>query len=166
MDKSLIGKFFKYLGKNQNTPVIAVCLIAFFKGIFRPMFTLMDKKQDPETKKYAAFREGLTEVAALPIYAIMPFLAAGLAEKVASNMKKNVNMDNIKGTAKFLGVCLATLLIPAVCNVIQPPIMNAYKKHEDDKKAKIANISNINTVTQPLQTPFNSSHSYGMKVGW
>ena len=41
------------LGRN-NDPVIAVLGIAVFKGIFRPLFTMMDKEEKPERKKYAA----------------------------------------------------------------------------------------------------------------
>ena len=51
------------LGKH-NDALYAVLAIAMFKGIMRPTFTMMDKESDKETKKYAAFREGLTEVIA------------------------------------------------------------------------------------------------------
>lgn len=163
--KSNFGNFLKKLGENSNTPTIAVCLIAFFKGIFRPMFTLMDKKQNPESKKYAAFREGLTEVAALPIYATMPFIASWLAEKLAKKMASGANKENIKATSKFIGLCVATLLVPAACNIIQPPIMKAYKKHEDAKKAKMGVTNALPNVNQPLQTTFKGNYNHGMKVG-
>lgn len=69
------------LGKN-NKPTYVVMAIATAKGIFRPMFTMMDKKENPETKKYTAIREGLTEVIAIPSYLFCGELAAKLADKV------------------------------------------------------------------------------------
>lgn len=55
------------LGRN-NKPTYAVMAIATVKGICRPAFTMMDKTEKPETKKYTALREGLTELIAIPVY--------------------------------------------------------------------------------------------------
>ena len=55
------------LGRN-NKPTYAVIAIATVKGICRPAFTMMDKTEKPETKKYTALREGLTELIAIPVY--------------------------------------------------------------------------------------------------
>ena len=63
----LIKKTCKSLGEN-NKPTYVVMAIAAVKGICRPMFTMMDKTENPETKKYTALREGLTEVIAIPAY--------------------------------------------------------------------------------------------------
>lgn len=171
---------FNYLGGNENSATIVACAIAIFKGIFRPTFTMMDKKQDPDAKKYAAIREGLTELAALPIYAAVPFVI----DTIMNKYYKGGSKKNVKVTAKFLGICAATLIIPAVCNVIQPPVMKAYKKHEEAKKAKMgldvksvddssANIQhpvNIAKPVAPVNNAFqgtlqNSKVNYGMKVG-
>lgn len=69
------------LGKN-NKPTYVVMAIATAKGIFRPLFTMMDKKENHETKKYTAIREGLTEVIAIPSYLVCGEMAAKLADKV------------------------------------------------------------------------------------
>ncbi len=69
------------LGKN-NKPTYVVMAIATAKGIFRPLFTMMDKKENSETKKYTAIREGLTEVIAIPSYLLCGELAGKLADKV------------------------------------------------------------------------------------
>ena len=71
------------LGKN-NKPTYAVMAIAVVKGIARPLFTMTDKHADPETKKYTAIREGLTEVVAIPTY----FACGELASKVADKLKR------------------------------------------------------------------------------
>lgn len=164
---------FKFLGENENSATLIACSIAVFKGIFRPLFTMMDKKSDPESRKYAAIREGLTEVAALPLYATTPWLVGKLVDKY-SKQPDPLAQKRIKMTSKFLGICAATIIIPAVCNVIQPPIMNAYKRHQDAKKAKMEELSNqvqllniskpiapVTTINKPLAPKAN----YGMKVG-
>ena len=150
---------FKFLGKSTYGGVIVMCSIAVFKGIFRPIFTMMDKKSDPETKKYAAIREGLTELAALPLYATVPILLEKIVSKI---YKGRSNEETLKANAKFLGLGAATLIIPAVCNVIQPPIMKAYKNRQEIKKA---HANNINPINQPLQIAFNGRFNCGMKVG-
>lgn len=68
------------LGKN-NKPTYVVMAIATAKGIFRPLFTMMDKTENPETKKYTAIREGLTEVIAIPSYFFCGEMAAKLADR-------------------------------------------------------------------------------------
>ena len=88
-----LGSAFKTVcesvGKDNN-PAYAVVAIATAKGICRPMFTMMDKKEAPETKKYTALREGLTEVIAIPTY-----LACGyLAGKGADLIKETRSIKN------------------------------------------------------------------------
>lgn len=171
-----VANALRYLGESDNGATIVACSIAVFKGIFRPLFTMMDKNSDPETKKYAAFREGLTEVAALPIYASIPFLIGKAMDKFYKGAEEN--KKTVKTNAKFLGICVATLIIPAVCNVIQPPIMEAYKKHADAKKAKMGLDVTSNSDVQPpkninkptASAPSSLQNTYptanvGMRVG-
>ena len=76
----LIKKTCKSLGEN-NKPTYVVMAIAAVKGICRPMFTMMDKTENPETKKYTALREGLTEVIAIPAYWACGEIAGKFAKK-------------------------------------------------------------------------------------
>lgn len=169
--KDNLKNTFKYFGESKHGPTLIACSIAVFKGIFRPLFTLMDKKSDPETKKYAAAREFLTEVAALPLYAATPWLAGKLVEKFL-DAPNDLVKNRMKINAKFLGIAAATLIIPAVCNAIQPPIMAAYKKRQEAKKAEIAeNMPKAVTLNKPSFSgnplPIRSSNkiNYGMRVG-
>ena len=75
------------LGKN-NKPTYAVIAIASVKGICRPMFTMMDKTEKPETKKYTALREGLTEIIAIPVYWASGELAGSCSKFLTRNIKK------------------------------------------------------------------------------
>lgn len=152
----------RFLGENENGATMIACAIAVFKGIFRPVFTMMDKNTDPETKKYAAIREGLTEVAAFPIYAAIPAIIGATVHR----FYKGNNEKNVKVNAKFIGLCAATLVIPLVCNAIQPPIMEALKKSSNAKKAKVGNDNTLaQPQSQPLQATFKGRVNYGMRIG-
>ena len=130
------------LGKN-NKPTYAVIAIAVVKGIARPLFTMTDKHADPETKKYTAIREGLTEVVAIPTY----FACGELASKVADKLKfdhlptpkeQAFARQSAKQNFMFLGVCIAALaVIPALASVTIKPFM---KKIQENNKSKHAPI--------------------------
>lgn len=163
---------FKFFGESDHGATIIACSIAVFKGIFRPLFTMMDKKSDPETKKYAAIREGLTEVAALPLYAITPWIAGKLVDSFAPKDMDKFAKKRIKMNSKFFAICAATLVIPAVCNIIQPPVMAAYRKKQESKKAQMAENNNMTTLNKPsfsgnypLPVRNFSKVNYGMRVG-
>src|SRR5574344_431520 len=170
MPKLSMNGIYDFLGKNKNSATIISCLIAVFKGTFRPIFTMTDKYQDPKTKKFAAIREGITEVAALPLYAGVPTLAGWAVKK----FYKGKLTDRVETNAKFLGVAAATIIIPFVCNIIQPPIMKALKKHDEAKNAvnnpiqpqtEVGNNNTNNTVRPKLASFSAGKMNYGMKVG-
>lgn len=142
-------KTFEYIAKNLKA-THTVMAIATVKGICRPTFTMMDKTEKPETKKYTALREGITEAVAIPVYFICGELA-GFGAKVLRNVQDSVNIKKAKKLAektgdiidiekikqspemtkkiannlRFLGVCVAALLvIPSVCSVAIKPIVD------------------------------------------
>lgn len=173
----LIKRTCKALGEN-NKPTYVVMAIATVKGICRPMFTMMDKTEDPETKKYTALREGLTEVIAIPAY----WGCGELAGKLAHHLYAD------KGLAKraeknlmFMGVCTAALfVIPALCSVAIKPIMDkiglrAPEKESHKPDAPITPQPSVITATGK-KTPLDynnrmSLHAFatkpqtGMRVG-
>ena len=140
-------------GKNTS-PTAVVVGIAIAKGIFRPMFTMMDKQESYETKRYTAMREGLTEMIAIPVYwgsgCVTKFLAGKLAQPKFF-MKKNMlalykegkrtpevdkafksaeklakeNLPKITTSLSFVGVCASALFfIPCICSAVLKPIMD------------------------------------------
>lgn len=114
----------------DNNPAYAVVAIATAKGIFRPLFTMMDKKESPETKKYTALREGLTEVIAIPTY-----LACGaLAGKGAALIKDAEKAAKAKHNLRFIGVCTAALIvIPGLCSLVVKPFTDKiFRKNNKD----------------------------------
>ena len=182
--KNLFTRFILVMGLHQaleksltkfgenNTPAVVSMGIAAAKGVFRPIFTMSDKKQDYETKRYTALREGLTELIAIPVYYLSGIASKVVAEKLAKPkyfIKKDVfekakagdtseeilnaikhaeviakeNLPKIQTTAGFIGVCLSALLvIPLVCSITIKPIMKRLEKN----KTSVNNQDNI----QPL----------------
>ena len=167
----------KNLGENCK-PTYVVMAIATVKGICRPTFTMMDKHEDYETKKYTAIREGLTEVIAIPVYWGLGELSGKCAKFLPDELQKQG-----KKNAMFLGVCTAALLIiPGLCSATIKPIMDKFfpTKHdakENDKKLDVTSVSPetqsvcavcnsqlLNSQKPTLQT-FVSRPQLGMKVG-
>lgn len=141
------------LGKN-NKPTYAVMAIATVKGICRPAFTMMDKTEKPETKRYTAVREGLTELIAIPAYWACGEIAGKcaklfvkredfLSENIKNQIKKGIKGPQIDkalniaaeqaekngikaaNNLRFVGVCTAALfIIPALCSVAIKPLMS------------------------------------------
>ncbi len=135
----------------DNNPAYAVVAIAVAKGIFRPLFTMMDKKESPETKKYTALREGLTEVIAIPTY-----LACGaLAGKGAALIKDPEKATRARHNLRFVGVCTAALIvIPGLCSLVVKPftdrIFNKDKK-DDSNDTKKLDVTSKSPEVKPVQ---------------
>lgn len=175
---NLAGKFkniCKNLGEN-NKPTYVVMAIAAVKGICRPAFTMMDKKEEPKTKKYTAIREGLTELIAIPVYWACGELSAKVATKF---LPKELQKQGAKN-CMFIGVCAAALVvIPGLCSAAIKPIMDKFYHNEQGKLAKKLDITsecekvhvkpavNMNSpiTKHPDFSTFSSRRDYGMKVG-
>ena len=168
---------FTFLGDNPNSAIWVACTIALFKGIFRPIFTLRDKKSDPETKKYTAMREALTELIAIPVYVAIPLLGKKIIVDKLYAKKPDAFKKAANTNIKFLGVLASTAIIPAVCNLIQPPIMESYSNYVKNKKDKTAIAQNNPTTSvgntnkpsfsgnNPMTMKNPQRFNYGMRVG-
>lgn len=167
----------KNLGENCK-PTYVVMAIATVKGICRPTFTMMDKHEDYETKKYTAIREGLTEVIAIPVYWGLGELSGKCAKFLPEELQKQG-----KKNAMFLGVCVAALLIiPGLCSATIKPIMDKFfptKKDEKkvDKNLDVTSLApqlepvavvgdlKLNINQKPTLQTFVSRPQSGMRVG-
>lgn len=138
------------LGKH-NDALYAVLAIALFKGVMRPTFTMMDKESDPKAKKYAAFREGLTEAIAFGSYIATHKLILPLAVPLAKAAK--VSPKKVKNGLSLLSVCLtAGIVIPVVCNLTLKPIMDGVSKLMDKKQK--ASTSKLDIKETAVNTDF------------
>jgi hypothetical protein len=177
------GNFLKricaHLGKN-NKPYYVVMAIGTVKGICRPMFTMMDKTEDPETKKYTALREGLTEAIAVPVYFGMGKGMEWLA-KEGGWLSKQLPKEALSRANKnlmFVGVCAAALfVIPALCSALIKPIMRTIQMNNTNRKPSGSPQQLLQQPLQPVRADglrreypqevkyYSKPSSYGMKVG-
>lgn len=159
---------FKFLGENPNSAIYVAVAIATFKGIFRPIFTLTDKKSDPQTKKYTAIREALTELIAIPVYIAVPLIGKALVVDKFYKTKPEIFKKAAGANIKFLGVLASTAIIPAVCNLVQPSIMN-YIQKKPVAKNPVASVGNANKPSfsekNPVAMRSSQRYNYGMRVG-
>ena len=127
-----VNQFIKNICKslgNNNKSIYPVVAIATANGIFRPAFTMLKKGENPESKKYAALRECLTEIIAVPTYWFSGVLLGKCGKKIVdkamdvkfANMEKNGKLlsENVKLHMKnsaikkgqsglmLIGVCFA-----------------------------------------------------------
>lgn len=167
-----VKNIFQYMGDNPNSAIVVAVAIAVCKGIFRPIFTMHDKKSDLETKRYTAMRERLTELIAVPVYIAVPLIGGKLVVEKCYKNASEITKKAVGANTKFLAVLASTAIIPAFCNVIQPPIMEAYKKKQEAKKLAEANIPEAPVVANKPSfsgnyLPYNkiSKINYGMRVG-
>lgn len=189
-----IKKLCANLGKN-NKSTYSVVAIATANGIFRPTFTMMKKGEDPQSKKYAALREGLTELIAIPSYLLCGELAGKCGEKIAKKSAdkeleqmakqgkplsdkakeifRNSRIKDSKASLMLIGVCIAAgLVIPALCSAVVKPVMNKLNKKQEPKKLDIKENAVpetvvIKPVTNQINRPavFSNMMPSGMKVG-
>lgn len=173
---SFLKRVLESLGEN-NKPIYVVIAIATAKGIFRPLFTMMDKKESPETKKYAALREGMTEVIAIPTY----WACGTLAAKGADLCKDQAAKTRAQHNLMFLGVCTAALLvIPGLCSLVVKPFTEKIFAKEKAKQAEQIQKLDITSQSEIAEKPNTGSknvihkqrpykqiyhnESYGMRV--
>ncbi len=179
---SVMEKICTKLGTN-NKPTYVVMAIATVKGICRPVFTMMDKKENPETKKYTAIREGLTEIIAIPVYWASGELAGKLAHVLAKPknfMGKNLykeykkghvtpevtkafdsakelaenNLSKMNKNLMFIGVCTAALfVIPALCSVAIKPLMGVIQKNHKPEGKRL-DVNTLRETSAPLYNPY------------
>ena len=162
-------KIIESVGKNTS-PLYAVVAVASANAIFKPISTLMDKKEKKETKQYTALRELLTECVAVPTYIV----CHKIAEKSADIYKNPEKAKMAKSNLGFLGVCIAAVfVIPALCSVVIKPITdNIYRKNEPKEQPAKVNTkiytpnSNNKMNTYPIyhNSSFEAFRNGGMKV--
>lgn len=174
-----LGKICDSLGANPKATYPAI-LVATVKGICRPTFTMMDKKESPETKKYTALREGLTEVVAIPAYWACGEITAKLAKGFKFSNKPLEVRESLQQRAtnnlRFIGVCLAgMIIIPALCSAIIKPLMSKISGKKKQAETPLNNTVQISQIQKPdmdnftgrkiLTSVYPNRINSGMRVG-
>lgn len=137
-------KIITSIGKNIK-PYYPVAGVAAAELVFRPLFTMMDKKTPMETKKYTALREAVTELVAAPIYCALPILAAKGSLLIKDAEKAKRASHNLQ----VLGVWTAALLvIPGLCSLFVKPFTD--KIFNKDKSKEEANKLDVTSKTENI----------------
>lgn len=151
------------LGKN-NKALYGALTIAVSKGILRPTFTMMDKKQEKDSRKYTAFREGLTGAVAFGSYLITDKAVEKLATHIAKQTGNLKELPKMKSTLSLITVSLTALfIIPGICNVATKPLLNAFTNDKNKKNVNPIPKKQVNfSGYQNLYPPRNFG---GMRIG-
>lgn len=148
------------IGKKFD-PTFPVVAVACANAVFKPLTSLSDKKEKPETKKYAALREFLTEVIAVPTY-----ISCGwIASKGAKLFKDPGQANTAKANLKFFGVCTAALIvIPAVCSVVIKPMTDMIFHKNKKKDVSHIDVTSAAPEIPAPKVPLENSQSYGRNI--
>lgn len=159
-----------YLGKNNNA-LYGALTIALSKGILRPTYTMMDKKQDRQSRVYTAFREGTTGAVAFGSYLLTNHFVEKMVKPICERAKIPDKLGQVKSTLSLISVSLTALfVIPMICNLVTKPLMDLCTKKK--KEAPVNNIEPLklpnkayNKTYQPTAYSINRPLNYGMRVG-
>ena len=147
----------------KTKPAYPMMAVALTNGIFKPLTSLTDKKEKPETKKYAALRELLTEVVAVPTYLLSNLAAEKGAELFYKKDPEKLKLA--KANIGFFGVCAAAIfIIPALCSIVVKPFTDMiFKKDKKNEPAKLDITAKTEEIKNPPPTQIsNTGHVYNM----
>lgn len=149
------------IGKNIK-PYYPVAGVAAAELVFRPMFTMMDKKTPPETKKYTALREAVTELVAAPIYCALPILASKGSLLIKDAQKAKRASHNLQ----VLGVWTAALLvIPGLCSLFVKPFTDKIFNKKNNASENLDVTSKPENLA-PMKLPLSQTghiNNYAVK---
>lgn len=145
----------KYIGANIK-PYWPTVAVASAELIFRPLFTMMDKKAPEETKKYTALREGVTEIIAAPTYLALPILTAKASGLLKIKDAKAEKMA--KHNLQILGTWVAALVvIPGLCSAVVKPFVDKIYNKKGKPEDKKLDITSKTIEIKPQKVPINQT---------
>lgn len=157
-------KICTYLGKNNNA-LYGALTIALSKGILRPTYTMMDKKQDIESRVYTAFREGTTGAVAFGSYILTNHFVEKMAKPICEKAKITEKLGQVKSTLSLISVSLTALVvIPLICNLITKPLLDTFTGKKKDVNPQVVPLKPVNIYPKPFSTNYKPLN-YGMRVG-
>ena len=156
------------LGKSNNA-LYGALTIAASKGILRPTFTMMDKKQERKSRTYTAFREGLTGVVAFASYLVTNTGVNKLAKHIAKETNKLDKLPQMTSTLSLISVSLTALfIIPWICNFATKPLLDKIQRNNNPKpvtpEPKILKSSDIHFQSLYYGRVYNNFNT-GLKIG-
>ena len=154
------------LGKS-NKSLYSALTIAVSKGTLRPTFTMMDKKQEKSSKRYAAFREGLTGAVAIVSYLVTDNIVEKLAVPFCKKAKILDKLPEVKPVLSLFSVSFSALLvIPMICNFATKPLLDKFSnKQSNPLKPQITPTSNNVKFTSLPPVYRNFSYNGNLRIG-
>ncbi len=121
VNTSLIKRTIEHLGRSEDA-LLPIMLMCVANGTLKPLITLSNKKEPPERKIYAAKREFLNELVALPVCAAfaLGFRQMGAKLLAGASADKLSLLQNTVFSA--LGVISANFAVPTLASAIFHPI--------------------------------------------
>ncbi len=157
-----------YLGKNNNA-LYGALTIALSKGILRPTYTMMDKKQDRKSRVYTAFREGTTGAVAFGSYLLTNHFVEKMAKPICERAKIPEKLSQVKSTLSLISVSLTALfVIPMICNLVTKPLMDLCTRKKNNAPVNIEPVKpdrKAYNLYQPISYNNVKPFNYGMRVG-
>ena len=156
------------LGKNNNA-LYGALTIAASKGVLRPTFTMMDKKQERKSRTYTAFREGFTGVVAFASYLVTNAGVNKLAKHIAKETNKLDKLPQMTSTLSLISVSLTALfVIPWICNFATKPLLDKIQGNKNTKpltpQPKIHKSNDIPFRSLYYGRVYNNFNT-GLKIG-
>ncbi len=154
----------------KNKALYGALTIAVSKGILRPTFTMMDKKQEKNSRKYTAFREGFTGAVAFITYLITDSAVGKVAKHIAQKTNHMKELPKMQSTLSLISVSLTALfVIPTICNIATKPLMNMLDKNKETKRTPQKplphNLKQLNFQGYTTPYHFRNFYNSGMKIG-
>lgn len=166
-----------WLGKDEDA-FLPIALMCVANGTLKPLITLSNPKEKPERKMYAAKREFLNEMVALPVcFAFAKgFGAAGTAfiKPALKKLKPEVATSrlNLMKTTVFsaLGVISANFAVPSLANALFHPLDRwsapLFKKFQKNAQPLPASDTTVKTEKseQPAASPTLPQPAFGQRL--
>lgn len=158
-------KFFHKLGdEGPQTALAAIAANCLALATVRPLITYLNPHEKPEQKTYAALRESLTELIAIPIV-----VGAGVLFKnhvsplFFQKQSPEINKDVIQKVAAITGITLGNFAVPFVATSVIGQLLKAFP---DLKASPKKPLNELNTNTKKIFTDLERSvaHSNPQKI--
>jgi hypothetical protein len=153
--------FMKLLHKlGEEGPRMALMIIGLnclVLATVRPLITLFNPKESMERKRYAALREALTELVAIPVVVGLGFVfknwAAPLLYKKQSS---EINKDVIQKISAVSGVTVGNLMVPFAATTVINSLFKLFPHLKVEKKPPGPKPSTAEHKAQEIFTAIES----------
>ncbi|MCE3235385.1 MAG: hypothetical protein K0Q50_1565 [Vampirovibrio sp.] len=142
-------KFFHALGdEGPKTALAVIAANCLALATIRPLITLLNPHEQPAKKKYAALRESLTELIAVPVVVGMGILFKSHVSPVFfQKQSPEINKDVIRKLSSVTGITIGNLTVPFVATTAIGVLLKVFPSLATGPKTPLAEHSPTNVFT-------------------